>query len=583
MAPTQSPIQALWQGITQLSAPSRVVILILIVAAALRFAALSGPSTEYDEGVYWQSLRAMAGGHALFSSVFSSQPPFFLLSIYPFYALLGQSLFAARLGVAVYSLVGLVAMYVAGRAIAGGWGGVIACGLLAMDPLYLKESYTLQAEAPSLAFAIVAVALAALSMRLTPPIGPWDDWEIALRRYRARRVTLGLLSGLALGLGIMIKLWDVVAIVPALLYLASPVYSAFPAPGDPTPAGASPDANQPITVIVYEALTERLRGVAPDLLAFVGGIVVAVGVTVAPFLGSFSAMYGQVVGFHLSAGQASTNGLSYNVGTILGGGSLYLTGVAAVLALALAIGRGLTRNAQARRVRLAWRMAPPALWALASGILLLRQQPLFPHHITLLAPPLALMAALALPLATGVVPQQARAGESIRQGRRRAKRALAEQTDPAATDLRSTPALAVIGVMVVIALIGAFIGFTADQAAAQPLSATTLSMVSALDAFTAPGDLVVGDDQYVVALANRSTPPQLVDTSGVRIGSGSLTAAQLESIILQDNVRYVLFASGRFQEAPGFDAWVKANFTQVASFGSGRALYLRKPPGPVLA
>jgi len=137
--------------------------------------------------------------------------------------------------------------------------------------------------------------------------------------------------------------------------------------------------------------------------------------------------------------------------------------------------------------------------------------------------------------------------------------------------------------MVVIALIGAFIGFSADQVATQPLPATTLSMVSALDAFTAPGDLVVGDDQYVVALANRSTPPQLVDTSGVRIGSGSLTTAQLESIILQDNVRVVLFASGRFQEAPGFAAWVKANFNQVASFGNGRALYLRRPPGPVLA
>jgi len=568
---TQSPIQSLWQGITQLSAPSRVVILILIVAAALRFAALPGPSTEYDEGVYWQSLRAMAAGHALFSSVFSSQPPFFLLSIYPFYALLGQSIFAARLGVAIYSLVGVVAMYIAGRAIAGGWGGVIACGLLAVDPLYLQESHTLQAEAPSLAFAIVAVALAALAMRLTPQIGPWDDWEIALRRYRARRVTLGLLSGVALGLGVMIKLWDVVAIVPAVLYLASPVYSATPEP------------NLPRTVIVYEALTERLRGVLPELLAFAVGVILAVLATVAPSLSSFSAMYGQVVGFHLSAGQSSAHGLSYNIGIILGGSSLYLTGVAAALAFALALGRGLTRNAQARRVRLAWRLAPPTLWALASGILLLRQQPLFPHHITLLAPPLALMAALALPLGTGAAPHTAKAGESVRAGRRRAKRALAEQADPAAGAMRSASALAIIGVSLVIALVGAFIGFTADQTATQPPPATTLSMVHTLDFFTQPSDLIVGDDQYVVALADRSTPPQLVDTSGVRIGSGSLTTAQLENIILTDDVRYVLFASGRFQQAPGFTTWVKANFIEVASFGHGRALYLRKPPGPVLA
>jgi hypothetical protein len=228
-------------------------------------------------------------------------------------------------------------------------------------------------------------------------------------------------------------------------------------------------------------------------------------------------------------------------------------------------------------------MAPPALWALASGILLLRQQPLFPHHITLLAPPLALMAALALPLATGIAPHQAKAGESVRQGRRRAKQALPEQSDTTGGALRTTPALAVFGVMAVIALIGVFIGFTADQAATQPLPARTASMVQALNAFTKPGDLVVGDDQYVVALANRSTPPELVDTSGVRIGSGSLTTAQLESIILKDDVRWVLFASGRFQQAPGFAAWVKANFLLEASFGNERALYLRKPPGPVLA
>src|SRR5947209_7394539 len=41
----------------------------------------------YDEGVYWQSLRAMASGHSLYQQIFYSQPPFFLLSIYPIYSL----------------------------------------------------------------------------------------------------------------------------------------------------------------------------------------------------------------------------------------------------------------------------------------------------------------------------------------------------------------------------------------------------------------------------------------------------------------------------------------------------------------
>lgn len=577
-APTIAAARALWQGIVQLSAPSRVVILILIVAAALRFAALAGPSTEYDEGVYWQSLRAMAQGHALFSSVFSSQPPFFLLSLYPFYALLGQSIFAARLGVAIYSLIGLVAIYLAGRAIAGGWGGVIACALLAVDPLYLKESTTLQAEAPSLVFAIIAVALAAFSMRLTPPIGRWDNWEAALRRYRPRRLTLALLSGVALGLGIMIKLWDVVAIVPIVLYLSAPFFSVFALPGDPPSDGA-----RRVSATVTSLLAERARGITPDLLAFAVGIVLAVVATVAPFVGSLNQLYAQVVQFHLAAGKSAAGGLSYNVGVVLGGASLYLTGLAAALALALAIGRRLARDGQARRVRLAWRMAPPALWALASAILLVRQTPLFPHHITLLAPPLALMAALALPLATGVAPETATAGESLRQGRRRAKQAPRESMAPPTGGLRPSLGMAVVGVMVVITLIGLLRGIGADQMASQPQPALTQTIVVALQAFTAPNDLIVSDDEYVVALANRSVPPQLVDTSQVRISSGYLTTAQIEGIILTDDVRFVLFASGRFQLAPNFAAWVRANFRQVASFGKGKALYLRQPPGPVLA
>src|SRR5579884_2660955 len=67
---------------------------VCVVALLLRLWAVGGGSSDYDEGVYWQSLRAMADGHALFSSVFSSQPPFFLFGLYPFYLLFGQTLTA---------------------------------------------------------------------------------------------------------------------------------------------------------------------------------------------------------------------------------------------------------------------------------------------------------------------------------------------------------------------------------------------------------------------------------------------------------------------------------------------------------
>src|SRR6266705_2516353 len=103
----------------------------------------------YDDGVYWQSLRAMAAGHPLYQSTFYSQPPFFLLSLYPTYMLFGQTLWSARFAVALISVFGLIGAICLGKALGGRFGAIAALLLLAVDPLYLAQSQTIQAEAPS--------------------------------------------------------------------------------------------------------------------------------------------------------------------------------------------------------------------------------------------------------------------------------------------------------------------------------------------------------------------------------------------------------------------------------------------------
>src|SRR5690242_1246340 len=178
-----------------------------VIALALALQTLQGPSTDYDEGVYWQSLRAMANGHPLFSSVFSSQPPLFLLSVYPFYMLLGQSLGAARLALIVFSLAGIAGTYIAGRALGHRAIGAVACLLLALDPLYEHGAHTLQAELPSVALQIWAVACAALAMRVSG----------------RRRTWLVVGSGALLGCALLIKLFAIAALVPIVLYLSVPL------------------------------------------------------------------------------------------------------------------------------------------------------------------------------------------------------------------------------------------------------------------------------------------------------------------------------------------------------------------------
>jgi hypothetical protein len=120
----------------------------------------------------------------------------------------------------------------------------------------------------------------------------------------------------------------------------------------------------------------------------------------------------------------------------------------------------------------------------------------------------------------------------------------------------------------------------AERAGAAGASALQVQEASALSRFTLPQDVVAADDQYVAGLADRSVPPALVDTSQVRIQSGYLTTRRVEDILTRSDARAVLFGSGRFDMLPGFRAWVEANYTKIADFPKGGALYLKVPQGP---
>src|SRR6266581_3883683 len=83
-----------------------VVLALIAIAIGMRLYHLGLPFDRdgYDEGVYWQTLRSMSAGNTLYQHIFYSQPPFFMLSIFPGYILFGSSLWSARFGIALISL-----------------------------------------------------------------------------------------------------------------------------------------------------------------------------------------------------------------------------------------------------------------------------------------------------------------------------------------------------------------------------------------------------------------------------------------------------------------------------------------------
>jgi 4-amino-4-deoxy-L-arabinose transferase-like glycosyltransferase len=476
-----------------------------IMFAAAAWMAISLPrfSTEYDEGVYWQSLRAMAEGHPLYSSVFGSQPPGFLLGVYPGYLLFGQSIVAGRITIALYALVGIVALYVIGRALGGRWTGVLAAGLLALNPRYLQESTTLQAEIPSLTLALVGVALVAFVMRRTLP--------------QAWRLLMIAAAGGALGVAIMMKLLAVVALVPAVLLLA-----------------------ESLVIAIREQRSNRqtLVNAIRDIGLLLGGLLLACVITLIPFVPQWGALYEQVIGFHLVARGTSGSGPLANLLLLPD-----ITWIVATLGLAVVVWRRI------------WVALPLLAWLLAGTLVLVIQRPLFDPHVLILAPPLALLGALG-----GVAAiQWARSNWNVR----------------AKESLLMAGTLVALGATL---LVGLWLDARRIRADSAYDGGRRAQMVQALQDHTMPSGSVVTDDQYVAALAGRDTPPELVDTSLVRIGTGSLTTDEVERIIRRDNVRVVFFATDRLDRLPGLRAWVEANFQPVQSFGAGETLYIRSAP-----
>jgi hypothetical protein len=161
---------------------------------------------DYDEGVYWQSLRALASGHRIFSSVFSSQPPAFLLLLQPPWSALGGTIGAARLVMLGWGILAVASGAVIGWRLLGRGGALFLAGLLAADPLMIRQSVVLQAEGPAIALSLLGLALTSVAVTDGRP----QVFKVAAAA-----------AGAALVLGILTKLSGVAALpaVATLVFL----------------------------------------------------------------------------------------------------------------------------------------------------------------------------------------------------------------------------------------------------------------------------------------------------------------------------------------------------------------------------
>ncbi|GAC1394751.1 MAG: hypothetical protein NVSMB38_29640 [Ktedonobacteraceae bacterium] len=333
-------------GVLQNVLVTLVALLLFGVGLWMRLRDLGLPFDRdgYDEGVYWQSLRAMSNGYHLYQHIFYSQPPFFLLSIFPTYMFFGQTLWAARFGVALISLVGLVGAFLLGNALSGRIGGLAALLLLVIDPIYLQQSQALQAEAPFVAFSLLAVGAAYLW---------WKHPDGILG------ISYAALSGTALSLSIFCKLFGIATLVPiGLLFLAH------------------------IWRIVRQESKMRLMA-SRSLLVGVVFFLLVCATLVVPFVSSFHQMIQDVITFHTDAGKIYQDTKADNLSQI----AHALTTLLALAALYGTIVAVLRRD---------WLVFPLLSWFMATAVLLWLQVPLFTHHLVAFTAPLIALAVMGI-------------------------------------------------------------------------------------------------------------------------------------------------------------------------------------------
>ncbi|GHO43938.1 ArnT family glycosyltransferase [Ktedonospora formicarum] len=481
-----------------------VSLAIFLLAFLLRLYKLDIPidRDSYDEGVYWQTLRAMSGGHALYQQTFYSQPPFFVLSIYPFYLLFGQTLWAARAGIALVSVVGLLGAYVMGYALARRPGALIALLLMVLDPLYMAQSQIIQAEAPSVAFMTLSVGFAFL----------WWEHPSGRKGY-----LFSALCAIALVLGILAKLYAFAALAPIGILMLAHIWRVFRQPGE-----------------------KRFVALLP-LFSALGFAILTTLVVMVPYLGSWSQFWDGVVSFHVVAEHVMAESASKNLSMLSQLRHYPLTYVALGALFFAALRRDL-------------RIVAPLAWFMVLLFLLWRQVPLFVHHLVMLVPPMIAL------VVVGVAPLI----DMVRNAELNVSRLV-----------RWTSWLLLVAVLFAAAsdavlVRRAFRGLPEET----PLSK---QVVSDLRANITPGREIMTDAQFLAALADRSTPPSLVDTSTVRIQTQYLTEDQLIQAASRPEVQGILFYTGRLTniEVAGFHTWVTQHYKLVRRYDNGKELWIK--------
>jgi 4-amino-4-deoxy-L-arabinose transferase-like glycosyltransferase len=444
-------------------------------------AAWIGPHgwSDYDEGVYLVAARLLNQGFPIFTSVFSSQPPLFLAGLALCLRLFHEVAGAGFLYSLFFGLLALAGVAWLSWEAAGAWSATLAVLVLALSPGFVIAAHAVEAEAPMMGLATLSAAASA---------------RYARTQHRGWLVFASFLMAAAT----LEKLLGVFNAAPEAVAIALGALAT--APG-----------------IRWQRLWQD---------TVLAALCAALPVLATLLLISPVQQFDQIVRFHTQASKIP--GLADPAGTTY---STFLSWDPGLLALAAC---GLAAALVGRK----WLYLIPAAWLVVTVGSTALYYPLFIHHLTVLLPPLAVLAGGA---------------------------AAVLYVDAARWARITTALLLVAGLLAYLIWLPAT-GRHAATTFVRDTNGIKAAQIAWLDQHSSAGAFVVTDNQVLAVAANRLVPPPLADTSTVRSRAGYLPLALLERETADPRVQAVLLTRA-LQYNPPYVAWLQRTFHQVSPPG----------------
>lgn len=451
------------------------IICILCLAIALRLTHINFPFGDYDEGVYSTTINSLLHGFPLIQKTYSSQFPLFIYISTVFFRI-SPTIVSLRLLPISFSLVAIGCSYVMVRKYVGAYAAVFAALYLSVDSIFLMVSRTFQIDMPW----VGATTLSFFFLML------FDE---------KKKIWYLLLSGFAFSAAILMKI------------------------------------NVTFIAVLAFYLLYLFHDYGKKAFVYIGYFVVlciAFGLLVI-HPSDIILLYKQSIEIRRSGLGISWNNLITGTRQLLYEHEVWMIGFD-FIALGLVIymlkkGKGMWEN----------RFAVLSLvWLLATCVVFVFYNPLFPHHLVFFILPSTLFGSIAVEQIHKRVPF---AGKAIFT-------------------------ILLIGVLWYVSynrirdmdlLFPSYSSYDTDL----------LSTVSYLDTHTASSDYIIADEQIILLMSHRLTTPDTVDTSFVRIQSGALTSSEIIADTKKYHVGTIVYASGRLNQLRAFTHYVEAHYTPV--------------------